>query len=227
MGIFSLLSVYVRQNNIIWCAFLLVYRIIGKYSVSIGTIRGNVFRSVIGFIKLMFINGKDIIKTNYVQILVFPVFCWYLYKFNNGKLVFGDHLNHQTSFHPTQFLYLLIFIVVNLPITFNDFGYTIKETFARLYFSRHALAAYLFLVSVSIILVDKWTIVHPFILADNRHYIFYIYRYFKWSKYILCLIYPFCLICIIRLIVNSNEKLVKLILWGFSSMLYLMLTPLV
>ena len=146
MGIFSLLSVYVRQNNIIWCAFLLVYRIIGKYSVSIGTIRGNVFRSVIGFIKLMFINGKDIIKTNYVQILVFPVFCWYLYKFNNGKLVFGDHLNHQTSFHPTQFLYLLIFIVVNLPITFNDFGYTIKETFARLYFSRHALAAYLFLV---------------------------------------------------------------------------------
>jgi alpha-1,2-glucosyltransferase len=221
------LSVYVRQNNIIWCAFLLVYRIIGKYSVSIGTIRGNVFRSVIGFIKLMFINGKDIIKTNYVQILVFPVFCWYLYKFNNGKLVFGDHLNHQTSFHPTQFLYLLIFIVVNLPITFNDFGYTIKETFARLYFSRHALAAYLFLVSVSIILVDKWTIVHPFILADNRHYIFYIYRYFKWSKYILCLIYPFCLICIIRLIVNSNEKLVKLILWGFSSMLYLMLTPLV
>jgi hypothetical protein len=39
----------------------------------------------------MLINSKDIIKNNYVQIMVFPIFIWYLYRYNNGKLVFGDH----------------------------------------------------------------------------------------------------------------------------------------
>jgi alpha-1,2-glucosyltransferase len=96
-----------------------------------------------------------------------------------------------------------------------------------MYFGRHALAAYLFLVSASIIIVDKFTIVHPFILADNRHYVFYIYRYFKWSQYLMCLVYPFCFITIIRLIINTNEKLVKFITWGVASMLYLMVSPLV
>jgi len=41
--------------------------------------------------KIMLINSKDIIKNNYVQIMVFPIFIWYLYRYNNGKLVFGDH----------------------------------------------------------------------------------------------------------------------------------------
>lgn len=143
-------------------------------------------------------------KSNFVQILIFPLFFWYLHHYNEGRLVFGDHLNHQATFHPTQFLYLSLFIMVNLPISLNDFTYSIKESFTRMYFSRHALAAYLFLVSGCIVLIDKWTIVHPFILADNRHYIFYIYRYFRWMKYPLCLVYPFCLITIVRLIVNSK-----------------------
>lgn len=91
MGISSLLSVYVRQNNIIWCLFLLVYRIVTVYEVGIGGIRGNVIRSVVSFGRLMLVNFKDIVKANYVQMLVFPIFGWYLYKYNNSKLVFGDH----------------------------------------------------------------------------------------------------------------------------------------
>lgn len=91
MGIVSLLSVYVRQNNIIWCVYLLLYRIINVYSNSICAIRGNFIRSIISFIKLMLINSKNIIYTNFVQILIFPIFIYYLYRYNNSKLVFGDH----------------------------------------------------------------------------------------------------------------------------------------
>jgi alpha-1,2-glucosyltransferase len=124
-------------------------------------------------------------------------------------------------------LYLFLFITLNLPITLNDFVYMVKNALNGLYFSRHALAAYLFLVSLSLIIIDKFSLVHPFILADNRHYIFYIYRYFRWAQYPLCLVYPFCILSNIKLIVNSNEKLVKFIIWSVTSLFYLMLSPLV
>lgn len=227
MGLCSLLAVYVRQNNIVWCLYLLVYRIVTNYALSIGSIRGNILRSVISFLRLMLVNFKNILIANFVQICIFPIFALYLYRYNNSRLTFGDHDNHPLSFHPTQFLYLTLFIIINLPITINDFVYAFKESVLRFYFSRHALAAYLFLVSGCIVVVDKWTLVHPFILADNRHYVFYLYRYFGWTKWVLCLVYPLCLIAIIRLIVNSNDKLVKLLVWGVTSMLYLMVSPLV
>lgn len=68
---------------------------------------------------------------------------------------------------------------------------------------------------------------HPFILADNRHYVFYVYRYFGWAKFGLCFVYPLCVIAIIRLIVSSNDKLVKFLVWGAAAMMYLMVSPLV
>lgn len=153
MGICSLLAVYVRQNNILWCAYLLVYRVLGVYSVSISSIRGNFVRSFISFVRIMLANAKDILVNNVVQISIFPLFLYYLHHFNGGKLVFGDHSNHPASFHPVQILYLMLFVVINLPLPFNDFVFLVKDTLNRLYYSRHALAAYLFLVSICIILV--------------------------------------------------------------------------
>lgn len=70
-------------------------------------------------------------------------------------------------------------------------------------------------------MVDKWTIIHQFILSDNRHYVFYIYRYFYWLRYPLCLVYPFCIIILLRVIVSSNGKLVKFLVWGVAAMMYL------
>ena len=47
MGICSLLAVYVRQNNIIWIVYLLMYRVITTYSASIMSIRGNMVRATL------------------------------------------------------------------------------------------------------------------------------------------------------------------------------------
>jgi alpha-1,2-glucosyltransferase len=108
--------------------------------------------------------------------------------------------------HPVQMLYLSIFMLLNIPINIDDYYSTFKTIFQKLFYSRHFLASYLFLLSTSIILVDKFTMVHEFILADNRHYLFYLYRVgskywiFKW---LLCLVYPFAIMFIFRVIVNS------------------------
>lgn len=99
-----------------------------------------------------------------------------------------------------------------------------------IYLSRHALASYLFILSACIVLVDKYTLVHDFILSDNRHYIFYIYRYFfqrKLFRFALCLIYPLCIIFMVKIMVTSQEKMAKLVLWFFASIAYLCMSRLV
>lgn len=126
MSCISLAAIYIRQNNIIWAAYFLVYRIVTDYAVSIAAFRGNIFRLLFSFVKLLFLNRMEIIKKNYAQILVFPIFFLYLYKYNDGHLLFGDRSNHVPSFHPTQFLYLSVFACIFVPITLGDYLYTLR-----------------------------------------------------------------------------------------------------
>ena len=126
LWIVSLLAVYVRQNNIIWIMYILLYRIFTDYAVSISSIRGNVLQSMFGFVKLMFINKFNIVRNNSLQLSIFPIFVGYLYYYNNGKLTFGDHDNHTFTFHPTQILYLSVFIIVNMPLTLGDYFLTFR-----------------------------------------------------------------------------------------------------
>lgn len=68
-----------------------MYRVITTYSASIMSIRGNVVGATLQFIKIMLINSKHIIIKNLLQIIIVPIFFWYLYRYNDGRLVFGDH----------------------------------------------------------------------------------------------------------------------------------------
>ncbi len=127
-------------------------------------------------------------------------------------------------FHPVQIVYLSLFMVINVPINLDDYLSTFKQTFQKLFYSRHFLAGYLFILSLSIVLVDKFKLVHEFTLADNRHFIFYIYRFvhkFWILKWFACLLYPFCIMFLFRIMVNSQEKLFKFLLWLAASFGYL------
>ena len=225
--VLSLLAVATRQNNIVWVGYMFFYRIATDYAASIGSIRGNIFRATLCFFKIVFLNKFDILRKNILQLSIVPLLAFYLYRYNDGQLVFGDRQNHQPVFHPTQLLYLSLFIIVNLPISLADYFANIIQAFNRIYYSRHALATYLFLLSLCLLVVDKFSYVHAFTLADNRHYIFYIYRYFKWAKFLMCLVYPLCFILLTRVIVKSKDKLVKFIMWWVFTSLYLMSSGLV
>ena len=107
---------------------------------------------------------------------------------------------------------------------------SINQFFQRIYVSRHSLATYLFLLSISIILVDKYTIIHQFIIDDNRHYTFYIYRYIikhQIFRYSLCFVYAFSFYFMYKQVVNSELKLMRFILWIGATFGYICLTPLV
>lgn len=181
-------------------------------------------------IKIFFLHKWQILAQCRFQIGVVIFFLLYLKIFNKGKLVFGDHIHHQLKFHPNQLLYLSLFCVCNLPITIGEYINSLIGFFQRIYVSRHSLATYLFLLSISIVLVDKYTLIHPFITDDNRHYTFYIYRYllkYNIIKYSLCLAYAFSFHFIFKQIVNSELKLMRFILWMGASFGYLCFAELV
>lgn len=126
----------------------------------------------------------------------------------NGSVVLGDKTNHIATLHLPQMLYLWPFItffswpmlypyLLLLPIS------TIAQlpglrTLESLHLSKrdrhllpHLWLAILFLAAACAI-VRANTVVHPFTLADNRHYIFYIFRLLLrpwWMRYAVTPIY--------------------------------------
>ena len=57
------------------------------------------------------------------------------------------------------------------------------------------LKVYLVFIALSMITVHFNTIVHPFTLADNRHYIFYVFRILRWHPYVKYLAASTSIVC--------------------------------
>ncbi|KAF3915800.1 hypothetical protein ABW21_db0202768 [Orbilia brochopaga] len=107
----------------------------------------------------------------YVMIL-FGSFVWY-----NGSIALGDKSNHISTFHPVQILYFSLFTVLSTPFIFLTNPLTLIITTAKSMFGSPlkaaTTAAFTLLIAAS---VHTFTYTHPFMLADNRHYVFYLWR---------------------------------------------------
>lgn len=109
----------------------------------------------------------------------------------NGGVVLGDKGNHIATIHLTQMLYIWPLIVffswpVILPI-FSDLA-ALRRRLPKLITTATALAIMFNVVHFN-------TIIHPFTLADNRHYVFYIFAILRrhWIiKYAVIPIYYVC-----------------------------------
>ncbi|KHJ35914.1 putative glycosyltransferase family 59 protein [Erysiphe necator] len=106
----------------------------------------------------------------------------------NGGIVLGDKSNHVVLIHLPQMLYLWPFITFfSAPLiipTATKVLYNMKKFYLvipksfRFYQSYTWTLFYTIAALTSSIIIVKYnTIIHPFILADNRHYMFYIFRY--------------------------------------------------
>ncbi|KAI0449976.1 DIE2/ALG10 family-domain-containing protein [Xylaria acuta] len=119
----------------------------------------------------------------------------------NGGVVLGDKSNHVATLHLAQMLYIWpffaffsapLFIPQVLDLTNKVFTFqgvlSIRTAFTTLV-GCGALA-------VALLIVRLNTIIHPFTLADNRHYVFYVFRYSIlrawWIRYALTPAYVVC-----------------------------------
>lgn len=125
----------------------------------------------------------------------------------NGSVVLGDKSNHNATIHIAQMLYLWPFIAffawplllphfILLPLIFiSRLGQLAHveplQVFRRRDFLPRMLISFGFLI-LALVIVRFNTIVHPFTLADNRHYNFYIFKLLLrpwWVRYMVTPVY--------------------------------------
>ncbi|KAH9209790.1 DIE2/ALG10 family-domain-containing protein [Leptodontidium sp. 2 PMI_412] len=124
----------------------------------------------------------------------------------NGGVVLGDKANHVATIHFPQMLYIWPFIaffsaplIVPVGITFLKRFLKLLSLplFPRLVWQYLLVATYSGLALAATLVIIKFnTIIHPFTLADNRHYMFYVFRYtilkHPLVRYILAPVYLIC-----------------------------------
>ena len=196
------LSICVRQTNVVWVAFLgmergltLVEEITKKphYTDSLNIIpcvktfyyiaRAKARNGIWHAIKFFLIGFVPILP--YMLVLILFV----IFVIVNGGIVVGDKSAHVPTFHFTQIFYYSVFSFC------FSWPYLIPYFIQFLKFIRSHIIGSIFFICFIALVVHFNTLVHPYVLADNRHYSFYIWKNFMnryvFFKYLLIPVYAF------------------------------------
>ncbi|KAK9471302.1 alpha-2-glucosyltransferase Alg10 [Dipodascopsis tothii] len=111
----------------------------------------------------------------------------------NRGIALGDKANHVAGLHFPQLFYFVAFtMAMAWPVWIGQTA-AVARTFVRTRGSVGAAAGTVAALAAVLALVHTNTIAHPFVLADNRHYVFYIWRRVidrtPWSRYALAPVY--------------------------------------
>lgn len=121
----------------------------------------------------------------------------------NGGIVVGDKTAHEASIHVPQLFYFSLFCMIfawpHFVCELSNFLVCAKKH-KRKMFSVFVLC---------LIIIHFNTIVHPYLLADNRHYTFYIWNRFYGRypsfRYIVVPIYMFAWYVICKAMFDKNS----------------------
>ncbi|KAF1768874.1 hypothetical protein GCK72_000687 [Caenorhabditis remanei] len=153
---FFLVAILTRQTNIVWAAIYAFSVLASKIDVS----------------KPKFENLKRLIFTTFSLwpfVGLAAGFLVFLY-LNNFQIVLGDAKAHEPKFHVAQFFYMILFCAAH---TWTQILPNLLSHLSHLT-DMKALC----LQAVVAVLVYQFSYDHPYLLADNRHFTFYIWRRF-------------------------------------------------
>lgn len=202
-------SVLIRQTNIVWVAFISVERAFDLLDRKISKSITREQHCSVDYLKLV---CKTIIEeaqrgwkffTKFIiylctQLLPYILVCLLFIAFvawNNG-IVVGDKAAHVATIHIPQLLYFSAFhFCFSWPYTIIYW----KDYFK--FITNHwTLAVCSLIILTSIVHFN--TFVHPYVLADNRHYVFYFWNKFmgryRIFKYLLVPVYSYTLFAMLR-----------------------------
>ncbi|KAL3997620.1 DIE2/ALG10 family protein [Acanthocheilonema viteae] len=200
-----IISICTRQTNIIWAAIyglthlFTLFKKQNKDALSIVVL----IRSLLHLWSL----------------LLLPIGFIIFFVLNGNSIVLGDRLAHQPVAHFMQICYFLIFICFSsAPLlafsskTYRCPGYIIREPLKLL------ISCLLFTCCVYF-----FTLQHPYLLADNRHFTFYIWR--RWflrhpyCKYVTIIFYIIALQLFIQMMEHIPRALTLLYILGTAAVL--------
>lgn len=224
-SIFVFLSLWFRQTNIVWSLFNFTILMNNKIKCEKG--KGYNFRHFKSrypqIYKVIFeaFPTNSVIRDNILRISIFIDYCWLnpgmIFPFlsniifftgfliYNGGVTFGDKENHVSTIHMSQLYYCSLFMMLfgwPLFLNTNTFKKYLKFIFGKPINVGFTLASYL----VLFLTIKKFTTVHPFLLADNRHYTFYIWKkIISPNRYFLIPLYHFVITVLIQKLAIRNN----------------------
>eukprot|EP00698_Gefionella_okellyi_P017834 TRINITY_DN5275_c0_g1_i1.p1 TRINITY_DN5275_c0_g1~~TRINITY_DN5275_c0_g1_i1.p1 ORF type:complete len:446 (+),score=101.35 TRINITY_DN5275_c0_g1_i1:103-1338(+) len=181
-------AVLFRQTNIVWAGC-----VAGSIAIDEAILqrprtaaRSSIVQQLLQAVRLIVVQ-----MWGFVALAVaFVVFVWW-----NGGIVVGDRSNHEAVKNYAQLCYAVAFCVA------LDFAQILNRQFVRycwLVIRSHMIRSavvFLLLCVVAFLMVKHGTLVHPYTLADNRHYAFYVWKNIlakERLRYALVPLYAFC-----------------------------------
>ncbi|EFA11523.2 Putative Dol-P-Glc:Glc(2)Man(9)GlcNAc(2)-PP-Dol alpha-1,2-glucosyltransferase-like Protein [Tribolium castaneum] len=205
-SIFGLFSVLCRQTNIIWVLMAFGCYVLKDVNNICNKSRKTDCVSAKELVELLKLaKGKNLLMTIKKMPFVFwlnatcygsLLLIFALFVYMHGSIVVGDKTAHEATIHLPQLFYFSLFCL------FFAWPHFVTEITGFLKFVKRHKIISLAVVLSSVAIVHFNTLVHPYVLADNRHYIFYIWnrfygRYF-WFRYCVVPVYLFAWFVIVR-----------------------------
>lgn len=169
--------------------------------------------------KLLFADLVKIVEYATIQPFIFTLLTFAFFVFVNKGIVVGDKKNHEASLHLVQIFYFASFACFfSLP----SFIFAPKKLKNLLTWLRSTYKI-LFLVALplSCVVIRNFTYEHPFLLADNRHYTFYLwlklFRRHELVKYSLIPFYLSCMYLCYRNLTLTGKSLAWLITYSICT----------
>lgn len=148
----------------------------------------------------------------------------------NGSIVLGAKEAHTVSPHFAQLLYYsLVSCCFMAPVHFST---SQAANLAMSFWKNRPLSFFLFFLATtaSFLSVHYFSIAHPYLLADNRHYPFYLWRKIinaHWStRYLLVPLYVYSWTSICGMLAKAQKK-VWVLVYFLASAAVLIPTPLI
>ncbi|THH12141.1 hypothetical protein EW145_g160 [Phellinidium pouzarii] len=239
-ALLGLVSCTFRQTNIIWVLYAFAYsqlkdlqfRLSSKspvlYDPSALTALPSDWMKIVASLPRAIPEVLPHAAPYALDALVFAVFVYY-----NGGVVLGDKSNHVPSLHVPQLYYFIGFATVfGWPVLASVPGGPLGllgDVKNRMFGSKSRTAISVAVTVVIGVTIHLFTIHHPFLLSDNRHYTFYIWRrVFRFHEVVPYLFSPGYLACAWAwyLRVGANQTLLQTLALPLFAAPTLFLTPL-
>ncbi|XP_019869457.1 putative Dol-P-Glc:Glc(2)Man(9)GlcNAc(2)-PP-Dol alpha-1,2-glucosyltransferase [Aethina tumida] len=205
-SIFGFFSIIMRQTNIIWVLMILgkivldeIYHCSIKHTnITIESSTKDIWTlkdTFLLIVKRFFLKCRLEFWFSflaYLSIIVsFGVFIYL-----NGGIVVGDKTAHKATLHVPQLFYFALFSC------FFGWPFFATEVFNFVRFAQKYLSSIVTMLVICVLIVHHNTLVHPYMLADNRHYIFYIwhrfYARYESFRYLITVVYVFAMYVIMK-----------------------------
>ncbi|CAM9569004.1 unnamed protein product, partial [Heterosigma akashiwo] len=172
----GMVAVLCRQNNVIWVLFALGTAML-RFLLQTKEFQDSLpmplsLTLVLRFIVIMAKKWKQLLAQFWPLLLPIMGFVVFIF-WNDGSVVLGDRAHHAAVFHPAQLgPAAALAAALRGPWDRRDCPLHPVRYLSSTAQKGTALLAF----GIAVFLCYNYTLDHPFLLADNRHYTFYLWR---------------------------------------------------